>query len=101
MLGAGCADPRAGEWVVRFEDPSLRPRARIVEARILEGGCDGTIEFYRASIDVGGAGAMRPPVLEEGRYGLAARARDGECAWFADGCLDVMLPLGEGARATT
>jgi len=84
------------EWALRFEEPDVATRAALVEALVLAGGCGGDVR-YRAEVPREGAGPM-PPVLEAGRYGVAAIARDDRCATIARGCVEVELPLPAGAR---
>lgn len=84
------------EWSLRFADPADRERSQLVEALVLEGGCDGR-PVYRAEVPAGGLGPT-PPVLTPGRYGLAGLARDGACATIARGCVAVALPLPDQAR---
>lgn len=93
-LLVGCGqDPRRADWQVRFADPDLAERAAAVEVIVLAGGCDGDVvdtqEVRR------GEEGRRPERLAPGRYGFAARARDGDCRWFAAGCVEVELPTDE------
>ena len=94
---ASCGGDTTASWVFRFEDPALADRAAFVQARLLEGGCvDGARVLWES--DVGDEPPMEgAPPLAAGRYGLAGRARDAECRWFAAGCRDVTLPADDGA----
>lgn len=91
-LAACSTDPHGLSWGVRFATPADEARAVLVEARILRGGCDGTV-VYAADLEIGAAvTAMAPGELEKGRYGFAARARDASCVWFAEECVEDDLP---------
>jgi alpha-tubulin suppressor-like RCC1 family protein len=85
-------------WEMVFAPMTLGTRAVIVEGRILQGGCGGA-EIYRAEAGRGEVPAMAPR-LDPGRYGFAGRSRDASCIWFAEGCEERDVPLGEGALVT-
>jgi len=84
------------EWALRFDEPDVAARSALLEALVLDGSCAGEV-IYRAEVPREGAGPM-PPVLEPGRYGVAALARDDRCATIARGCVEVELPLPANAR---
>lgn len=90
---AACTpDPHGLSWGVRFASPDDEARAVLIEARILRGGCDGT-PVYAADLMPGGPSmAMSPDELAQGLYGFAARARDADCVWFAENCVEDDLP---------
>jgi len=99
LLVTACdASPRAAGWTFVFATPELDARAELIEARILEGGCEGT-EIYSGLIG-DGMETPRPGVITPGVVGLAGRARDIDCVWFAAGCTPVTLPQLEGATTT-
>ncbi len=93
LLASACdgAGHRA-DWSLRFEDEAVAARSVLVEAAVLDGGCEGE-PIYRAEVP-----GPPPPVLPAGRYGLAGVARDGACATIARGCVQVELPLPGAAR---
>jgi hypothetical protein len=77
---------------VRFATAEDEARAVLVEARILRGGCDGTT-IYTVDLVVSGTTMARAPEeLAKGPYGFAARARDENCIWFAETCIEDDLP---------
>lgn len=98
---AGCGgDPHALDWGFQFAEPALRARATVIEARILSGGCTGTVVFT-TEIPVTGAMSVataRPGELAAGRYGLSGSARDSACSIIAEGCLEVQLPAAADTR---
>jgi hypothetical protein len=95
---ASCApEPRSATWFFRFEDPTLHSASRAVEARIVEGNCDGTAVRYEASLGVGTAASL-PPELAPGPYALIGRSRDALCAYHATGCTPVTFPAPDGTR---
>jgi hypothetical protein len=78
-------------WEYRFESIALRDEARVIEARVLRGGCSGEeLAAYRFA--PGERSAVAPAPLEDGRYGLEVEARDDACRWFARGCAEVEVP---------
>jgi hypothetical protein len=78
-------------WEYRFESIALRDEARVIEARVLRGGCSGEeLAAYRFA--PGERSAVAPAPLEDGRYGLEIEARDEACRWFARGCAEVEVP---------
>ena len=94
------ADALRLRWEGVFDPPELALRAARVEARILEGGCEGTIEVYRATLSRGAASAAVPE-LPPGTYGFELRARDTSCTWFAGGCEARTLPRDSGTVLVT
>ena len=88
---SSCKDSQASEWQLRFQDALVGQRARYVEARILLGGCQGSELVYRSEFAIDAAGSV-PPALPAGRYGFAARARDEDCQWIAEGCVELDVP---------
>lgn len=87
---ASCGDAPELTWEIEFADPTLADRAVLVEGRILSGGCGGE-ELY-ASTATRDMGPEMPSSLEPGTYGFAGRARDVDCLWFAEGCVEITLP---------
>ncbi len=85
VSACGDGDPRALDWSIVFADEALRADARLVEAEIRQGGCDGEV-VWSATIRPDDLDGMRPPALEPGTWGFAARARDASCVWIAAGC---------------
>lgn len=78
-------------WEYRFEPVALRDAARVIEARVRQGGCAGEeLAAYRFA--PGERSAVAPAPLEDGRYGLEIEARDEACRWFARGCAEVEVP---------
>lgn len=92
---SGC-EPRSASWRFVFDTDDLRARAAVVEARIYEGGCGGSRVLYEALISPD-PGAAVPPELEAGTYGFWGQAGSADCRWFAEGCVERTLPLGDGA----
>jgi len=92
ILAFGCkGDPRPLGWELEFEDSALLSRATVVEAVILEGGCDGT-ELSSTEVVRGELSMAVSPTLADGRYAFVGRARDSSCTLFAEGCTEVELP---------
>jgi hypothetical protein len=88
----GCeGDPQPLGWELEFEGRTLLERARVVEATILEGGCSGE-ELYSVEVVMGELSNAEVPVLADGTWGFAGRARDESCVLFAEGCTEVELP---------
>ncbi len=91
-LLSGCkGDPRPLGWEIEFDQPALLSRATVVEAVILEGGCDGE-ERFSTEVVMGELSAADVPVLADGTWGFAGHARDESCTLFAEGCTIVELP---------
>src|SRR5689334_8470200 len=90
-LLASCGDDPELRFEISFAQPELAERAAVIEARIVQGGCDSETLVYVSSFDAKEQGT-RPPALGPGRYGFRVRAQDGECFWFAQGCRAVALP---------
>ncbi len=94
----GCgSDAVRPAWNVRFEQPSDRDRAVLVENTILEEGCSGAqvVDGGRVFVVRGEAVSGAPPELSPGRYGFRARARASDCSVVAEGCVTVELPRQE------
>jgi len=88
----GCApDAVEATWEVQFASPDLGARAARVDAVVRRGGCNSTVEVYRATFDPD-EGGPDLPALDPGTYGFAAQATDEQCVVFAEGCLEVELP---------
>lgn len=97
LLGCG-EDERTLQWRLVFEPPAEEARVAAVEARIVQGGCDSSVEAFRTRwTREDGAPSMEAPSLEPGHYAFIARAQDAACNWFMAGCDEVTLPLGDGA----
>jgi hypothetical protein len=95
VLASCTADPHGLTWGVSFASPDDQSRAVYVEAVIREGSCEGT-ERYRTLFPVAiGTTGDAPPLLDPGHYCLQGRARDGSCAWFVSGELEVDLPADQ------
>ena len=92
-LAASCGDDdaRVLSWRVTFEDEALADRARVLEAQILEGGCEGT-ELWATDVPLAGPAPAGPPELSRGRYGFAITVVDESCVRYADGCTEIDLP---------
>ena len=98
LVLAGCADPSAA-WRFEFQDAATGRSARVVEARLLAGGCDTRASvLWRGQVDRATGVTTRPPTLAPGVYGLYGQARDATCAPLAEGCAVVTAPLE--ARST-
>ena len=90
--GFGCeGDPQPLGWELEFEEGALLSRAAVVEALILDGGCDGE-EISSTEIVRGELSMAMSPVLADGRWAFVGRARDASCTLFAEGCTEVELP---------
>lgn len=106
LLAAGCTQSRTLAWELVFDDPSLSARAAVVRGTVLEGGCGSDSAIFSAAVARGETPSM-PAALAPGRYGFLGVALDASCTEVARGCVDVILPLGEGEtlavtmRATT
>lgn len=97
VLLAGCSQPNSLEWGARFERPADRTRARVVLLEFRRGGCMGDVLFSEEVLVAEGMGERVPTALDQGSYSVTARARDGECTWFASGCLEIELPSSDPA----
>lgn len=97
LMLAGCksAKTNTGSWNITFADPALKSRTSAIDLSIGRGTCLNHNIVY-ASVWVTGGAVEAPPQLSSGTYALRARARDGQCLWFADGCTEVILPAGDG-----
>jgi hypothetical protein len=89
-------DDHTLRWTFGFDSDADAARAIAVEGRVLAGGCDGTEVLFSSEARMG-TPSTQPPSLPPGRYGFAGRARDGDCTWFAEGCVEVELPTDDGA----
>ncbi len=88
---AACSDPLPPlSWHIGFADGLSSERAKLVEAEIREGDCDGPVVFSSRGVSDGSAAA--PGALPAGPYGFFARARDANCLWFAQACVERDLP---------
>ena len=92
-MAAGCSDNPELRFEIAFAQSELAERAAMIEARIVQGGCDSETLVYVSTFDPEGEG-MRPPPLAPGRYAFQVRAQDRECFWYAQGCSAVTLPAG-------
>ena len=90
-VGCGDDDARVLRWRVEFEDTTAAERAAILEARILEGGCDGT-ELWSADVPLAGPAPAGPPELPRGLFGFAVTVVDSACLRYAEGCAEIDLP---------
>lgn len=96
MLAVGSCGGDSLAWEYRFEPLTLRDDARVIEARVLLGGCSGDeLAAYRFA--PGERSAVAPAPLEAGRYGLEIEARDATCRWYARGCTELEVPTSEAA----
>ncbi len=91
-LAACSSEPQALEWGLRFASPADQARAVWAEAAIHTGSCTGPVVFSDEILIASGVGMATPARLGPGHYALTGRARDGSCAWFAAGCLELELP---------
>lgn len=87
-----CPESSEAPWRITFADETLRARASVVEAQVLQGDCDSTEVVYskivpRDQEDIG------PGILPEGQYGFFARAGDADCYWYASGCVVRTMPI--------
>jgi len=93
----GDEDPRDLRWRLVFGDRVSAERARGYEATILTTGCtDTATPVYSSRAAAGESFSSRPPVLQPGTWGFAARAMDGACRWYAQGCSELTLPVKAG-----
>jgi hypothetical protein len=90
-LGACAPEPSALHWQLAFDSEALEQRAALLEARIAKGGCSSNDVVF-ASRFSGAQAAAEPPVLARGTYGFIARAQDADCRWYAQGCVELVLP---------
>jgi len=73
----------------------------LVEGTIVNGGCTGTSTLYMG-LATSTDNPPSPPTLGPGTYGFSGRARDATCAWFAEGCTEVVVPpQGESTVVVT
>jgi hypothetical protein len=93
LVTTACTEPRSLEWSVLAEPTVDTGRAAQVLGRIRQGSCSAEVLYE----SVAGPDAEPVPVLPPGRYGFEAVALDTSCVLFARDCLDVQLPLEDGA----
>lgn len=98
MIFIGC-DARTVSWSFTFAERSLKTRAVVVEARILADSCAGSRVIYESTFDPSRR-ASAPDELAPGSYGFFGRAGDADCRWFAEGCVQKTLPLGDDEAIT-
>jgi len=103
LAAAACtSQPRRLDWRISAPDPDLRSRIVSVRARILEGGCEGTIVRHETAFrvtggdDGSGIDVERPPTLGPGEYSFTAVGLDASCTRVAHGCITERLPFGDG-----
>lgn len=82
----------APRWTFRFSSPETAARASLVRARIVEGGCDGSVTLHDVELVGDMAPERMPPLLDGGRYGFAGEALDDACVVVASACVEVDLP---------
>lgn len=88
---AACSEPLPPlSWRIHFASEAEGGRAEVVEAEIRAGSCAGEVVFSSRGVRDGSAAA--PGSLPAGPYGFFARARDGNCLWFAEACVERALP---------
>ena len=97
-LSCGDGDPRPLDWSIVFADDAVRSETHLVEATIRRDGCGGEV-LWSDVLRPDDLHGMRPPALPPGPWGFAARARDADCRWIAEGCEEVQL--GSNAQPAT
>lgn len=105
MLAAcasGCSgDRRTLDWTIRFYPPELERSGGVVLARVLWRGCDGdTLQRWELAHGEQPEGELELAPSAD-RIGLWARAADESCTWYAEGCVEVVLPAGTDATVET
>lgn len=93
----GCAEPVPLSWTVSFSDPSLCEDVVAYEASLERGGCGGEVVYAVTSFRGSGERLATPPTLSPGRWGLRVRARDADCRFVADDCVERELPVDQPA----
>ena len=89
--GCGDGDPRGLDWTIAFSNPEDRATARLVVASIRRGGCSTTEVVWSETIRPDAVMGLAPPALEPGTWGFSGRARDDQCRWHAEGCIEATL----------
>jgi hypothetical protein len=97
IVACSAAPPRDLAWQVRFEDPTLEPAARALEAEIRIGGCAGTALFSQSFAAGSPPSDLVAPDLGPGRYGFAVTVRNASCQRYALGCAELDLPIEGGS----
>ena len=99
IAASACTELPRAAWQLRFENDTLQARALFVRSTVFGGTCDSGAIVYQADtvLDVP---SPPPPLLDPGSYCLEGRARDSSCNWFAEGRLDIALPVDDGTILT-
>ena len=92
---AGCASSaRTLRWTIQLAHPDLFSRTELVVARVLVGGCSGSVVVHEVRIPRRTPMMTPPaPLLGPGVYGLQGFALDADCGWVASDCQEVRLPM--------
>jgi len=93
----GCAEPVPLSWTVSFSDPASCDGVVAYEASLERGGCGGEAVYSVTRFRGAGERLDAPPTLAPGRWGFRVRARDGDCRFVADECVERALPLDQPA----
>ncbi|MBX3272905.1 MAG: FG-GAP repeat protein [Sandaracinaceae bacterium] len=88
----GCAPPVPLEWTVSLSDPSLCAGVVAYEARIERDGCGGEVVYQVTRFRGASEALPTPDRLSPGRWGFRVRARDADCRYVADRCIERQLP---------
>ncbi len=97
-LALGCtAAPRGLEWELSVVDGDVESRAAALEAEVLDGDCNSTVVLHRSVTRLDET-PPAPPQLSPGVHAFRARLVDANCVPIAEGCIQVSLPLEEGAQ---
>ncbi|RLB53029.1 MAG: hypothetical protein DRJ42_13090 [Deltaproteobacteria bacterium] len=98
VLCLGCtAAPRGLEWELSVADGEVESRAVALEAEILAGDCNSAVVLHRSVTRLDET-PPAPPQLSPGVHAFRARLVDTECVPIAEGCIQVSLPLEDGAQ---
>ncbi|MBW2460574.1 MAG: hypothetical protein JRH11_02925 [Deltaproteobacteria bacterium] len=97
-LALGCtAAPRGLVWELSVADSELESRAVALEAEILAGDCNSAVVLHRSATRLDET-PPEPPQLSPGMHAFRARLIDANCVPIAAGCIQVSLPLEDGAQ---
>lgn len=86
-------------WNIEASD-EIRRELVVAKAEIIRGGCSGNVIAY-SEVFSEMSSVEAPEVLGEGTFGFRVSARNANCEWFADGCIDFELPSSEESLTVT
>ncbi|MEM9068668.1 MAG: hypothetical protein AAGE52_09185 [Myxococcota bacterium] len=101
VLVSSCGGDAGFDWQIRFADAERGRFAVAVDTSIIPGGCGSSSAAVYEEVVTRDGALVRPPILEPGVYGFRGRARDLNCAAFAEGCTEIILEEDSPATVVT